>query len=274
MRPDKQNVPSTAFFVVLGIPVIWFGLLCGSCAAPGRSVFEWMDAVMAAMQTPFQITVTAYSARAVLIALLAYVCAAMLWVDSNRRRRPGVEHGSAAWGKAKQVCAKYRYHVRLRENIRAGITRLLDFLRSLMVFLHRGRQTEEEKAEAEVQKALHLPCDMNFPLTQDVCIGLDMQRHRRNLNVMVVGGSGAGKSRFFCKPGLMQANCSYLVCDPKGELLRDCAPLLIQRGYTGQSMLARSHSSPCRSPSTCWKQVIRHPARRSAGLSSSRVIAI
>lgn len=249
MRPDKQNVPSTAFFVVLGIPVIWFGLLCGSCAAPGRSVFEWMDAVMAAMQTPFQITVTAYSARAVLIALLAYVCAAMLWVDSNRRRRPGVEHGSAAWGKAKQVCAKYRYHVRLRENIRAGITRLLDFLRSLMVFLHRGRQTEEEKAEAEVQKALHLPCDMNFPLTQDVCIGLDMQRHRRNLNVMVVGGSGAGKSRFFCKPGLMQANCSYLVCDPKGELLRDCAPLLIQRGYDIKVFnLSERRRSDCYNP--------------------------
>ena len=72
---------------------------------------------------------------------------------------------------------------------------------------------------------------MNFPLTQNVCIGLDVYRHQRNLNICVVGGSGAGKSRSLAKPGLMQANCSYIVCDPAGELLRDCAPLLLKRGY-------------------------------------------
>lgn len=81
------------------------------------------------------------------------------------------------------------------------------------------------------EKALLLPCDKNIPITQNICLGLDMRRHMRNLNVLLIGGSGAGKSRFFCKPGIMQANCSYLICDPKGELLRDCAPLLFQRGY-------------------------------------------
>ncbi len=83
----------------------------------------------------------------------------------------------------------------------------------------------------QAEQALHLPCDMNFPLTQNVCIGLDVYRHKRNLNICAVGGAGAGKSRSLAKPGLMQANCSYIVCDPAGELLRDCAPLLLRRGY-------------------------------------------
>ena len=71
----------------------------------------------------------------------------------------------------------------------------------------------------------------NKLLTQNVRIGLDGKKHRRNLLQIVIGGSGAGKTRFFCKPNLMQANCSFLVTDPKGEMLRALAPLLIQKGY-------------------------------------------
>lgn len=71
----------------------------------------------------------------------------------------------------------------------------------------------------------------NTLLTQHLRMGLNGKTHRRNLLQIVVGGSGAGKTRFFCKPNLMQANCSFLVTDPKGEMLRAVAPLLIQKGY-------------------------------------------
>ena len=71
----------------------------------------------------------------------------------------------------------------------------------------------------------------NTILTQNVRMGLNGKKHRRNLLQIVIGGSGAGKTRFFCKPNLMQANCSFLVTDPKGEMLRAVAPLLIQKGY-------------------------------------------
>lgn len=54
-------------------------------------------------------------------------------------------------------------------------------------------------------------------LTKNVRMGLDSRRHRRNLNVLVVGGSGAGKTRFFAKPNIMQANTSYLITDPNGK---------------------------------------------------------
>ena len=77
------------------------------------------------------------------------------------------------------------------------------------------------------------PAD-NIILTQNVQMGMDSRRHRRNLNVLVVGGSGAGKTRFYAKPNVMQANTSYLITDPKGELARAVAPLLIDQGYDVQ----------------------------------------
>ena len=71
----------------------------------------------------------------------------------------------------------------------------------------------------------------NVILTQHVSIRMDGYKHQRNLNVLVVGGSGSGKTRYFCKPGLMDANCSYLVVDPKGEMLRSTGHFLKSQGY-------------------------------------------
>lgn len=74
----------------------------------------------------------------------------------------------------------------------------------------------------------------NIILTQTVRMGLNGRTHRRNLNVLVVGGSGSGKTRFYAKPNVMQANTSYLITDPKGEMVRALAPLLLERGYEVQ----------------------------------------
>jgi type IV secretion system protein VirD4 len=65
-----------------------------------------------------------------------------------------------------------------------------------------------------------------------VAIGLDGRKHRRNLNVLVCGGSGSGKTRFYAKPNIMNANTSFVVLDPKGELLRSSGRLLEENGYT------------------------------------------
>lgn len=231
MRPDKNNMPSAALWAALAIPVIWFGLLCGGAAAPGRTAAEWFDALTLSMEDPLRITITEYSVKAVLIILLVYLLCVFLFIDSQGKRRPGEEQGSAKWSKARSVCAKYRYQTKFMERLKARISKIAAFFRSIPVRLHIKRPTPEEKERMQAEQALHLPCDMNFPLTQNVCIGLDVYRHKRNLNICAVGGAGAGKSRSLAKPGLMQANCSYIVCDPAGELLRDCAPLLLRRGY-------------------------------------------
>ena len=67
--------------------------------------------------------------------------------------------------------------------------------------------------------------------TQNVRISYDSRKHRRNLLSLVVGGSGAGKTRFYAKPNLLQANTSFVVLDPKGELTRDTANILEELGY-------------------------------------------
>ena len=71
----------------------------------------------------------------------------------------------------------------------------------------------------------------NRIFTQHVRMGLDGRKHRRNLNTLVVGGSGAGKSRFYAKVNICQCNTSLFVLDCKGELLRDCGGLLERMGY-------------------------------------------
>ena len=71
----------------------------------------------------------------------------------------------------------------------------------------------------------------NLILSAGLSLGLNAKKHRRNLNVLVVGGSGAGKTRFYCKPNVMQCNASFVCSDPKGELARATVPLLLENGY-------------------------------------------
>lgn len=101
-----------------------------------------------------------------------------------------------------------------------------------------NKRTGEEHGSAQWGSARQLDRkyrdkdpERNTVLTQHVSMSLDGRKHRRNLLQIVVGGSGSGKTRFFAKPNLMEANCSYVVCDPKGEMLRSIAPLLLEKGY-------------------------------------------
>ena len=86
-------------------------------------------------------------------------------------------------------------------------------------------------AEKICKKYAQRNSESNKLLTQNVRIGLNGRKHRRNLNVLVCGGSGAGKTRFYCKPNIMQGNTSYVILDPKGEILRDTGKLLESKGY-------------------------------------------
>ena len=102
---------------------------------------------------------------------------------------------------------------------------------------HENRRPGEEYGSAkwgnarELNKRYADQDGKNVILTKRVSIGLDGYKHRRNLNILVVGGSGSGKTRFFCKPGIMSVNYSYLIVDPKGEMLRSTGYLLKDEGY-------------------------------------------
>lgn len=89
----------------------------------------------------------------------------------------------------------------------------------------------------------------NKILTQNVRIGLNSRKHRRNLNVLVCGGSGAGKTRFYGKPNVMQCNTSMVILDPKGEISRDTGNMLKAKGMEIKVLdLINMHYSFCYNP--------------------------
>ena len=134
---------------------------------------------------------------------LAAILGAVYYSNSGKNYRRGEEHGSAKWGKPKEVNKKY----------------------------------------------MQIPIEDNKLMTQNVRVGLDGRKHRRNLNVLVCGGSGAGKTRFYCKPNIMQGNTSFVVLDPKGEILRDTGHFLEKEGYEVRVLdLINMEKSHCYNP--------------------------
>ena len=89
----------------------------------------------------------------------------------------------------------------------------------------------------------------NKIMTQHVRIGLDAHKHRRNLNTVVIGGSGAGKTRFYAKPNAMNCNTSMVILDPKGEITRDVGHLLQKNGMEVKILdLINMEKSHCFNP--------------------------
>lgn len=122
--------------------------------------------------------------------------------------RKGEEHGSARWANQKEI------------------KMLLDKPPKQKV-VHKDKRS----VKVRKRKKKEFAEDRNIILTDDVKMSLNTRQTRKNLNVMVIGGSGSGKSRFYVKPNLMQANTSYVCTDPKGELLRSTGKMLEHYGY-------------------------------------------
>ena len=80
-------------------------------------------------------------------------------------------------------------------------------------------------------KYMQQPFTNNKIFTKNTCMGLNAKQHRRNLNTLIIGGSGAGKTRFYAKINVMQCNTSFFILDPKGEILRDTGYLLEREDY-------------------------------------------
>lgn len=195
----KRNQFGSPVMWLLPVPfVLWLAALLATGYEDGMTVFALMGRFSALMEHPFSLRWTPHTVRFMVWALILYAFAVTVYLSTRENRRPGEEHGSAKWGSARQLNAKYR-----------------------------------DKDPRN-----------NTILTQTVRMSLNGKQHRRNLLQIVIGGSGAGKTRFFVKPNLMEANCSFLVTDPKGETLRAVAPLLVQMGYVIKvfDLIEPSHS--------------------------------
>ena len=151
------------------------------------NLVDLLGKLSAAMNSPFSVHWTGYSARCLLFFTLAYGIVVLVIVSSRKNTRRGVEHGSAKWGDVFQIVKKYRDKKNPKENL---------------------------------------------ILTQHFQMGMDGHKHKRNTNVLVIGGSGAGKSRSYAIPNALNCgNCSLVICDPKSEILRKTGGALKANGY-------------------------------------------
>jgi len=104
-------------------------------------------------------------------------------------------------------------------------------------------------AKSVNKKYMQKPKLSNKILTKHVRIGYNSRKHLRNLNTVVIGGSGAGKTRFYAKPNIMQGNTSFIVLDPKGEILKSEGNLLKKLGYEIKVLdLVNMNRSDCYNP--------------------------
>ena len=199
MRQDDKKI-AKVFYIIGIVPIIWTALLVAPYINNG--IIGVLKNSGNIFSKPFNISITENSIKTVLIFLLIYILAILVYESTRKNYRRREENGSAKWGDAKELNKKYKQ-----------------------------------------------PNNYNKILTKNVSIGLNGKKHRRNVNVLVIGGSGAGKTFSYCKPNVMQCATSYVVLDPKGEILRDTGYLLEKNGYEVKVLdLINMEKSHCYNP--------------------------
>ena len=130
--------------------------------------------------------------------------------EPKRLHRRGTEHGSAKWADEKEIRAlaskEKPYQIVLRDET--------------------GKYLYDDKGEF-----ICAYTDYNIVLAKEVYLSLDTKLHRLNLNVLVIGGSGSGKTLFWVITNILQLNTSFVITDPKGEIYQATAKLLKEAGY-------------------------------------------
>lgn len=102
---------------------------------------------------------------------------------------------------------------------------------------HRNTRPGEEHGSArwgnakELNRRYRDTQGPNLLMTRNIRIGVDGYKHKHNTNVLVVGGSGTGKTRTYAVPNVLEAGCSMVITDPKGEILRKTGGFLKRAGY-------------------------------------------
>lgn len=230
MKKKKIDPLNIALYAMIVFAVLYVSAALGAAmdlSVDERGVLDFtalMTNIEAVLTTPEVVgkhfsDFSGYSAKITLLVAFALgIYALMVYTSKKRLHRKGVEHGSARWANAKEE-QYLRDSADKKKHKHDWINKLPKFIQPILRKL------------LKVTKDIPFQTDNNILLTQEVRMSLNTRQHRENLNVLVIGGSGAGKSRFYVKPNIMQLNTSYVVTDPKGELLRSCGKLLKRAGY-------------------------------------------
>lgn len=204
MVQNKKKV--SLWFVVLGAVLsAYAGYLLNGAWEPGMEMNAFLESFNRVCAKPFANYYNGTTLKAVVIALIVYATALLMYITSQRNFMPGKEFGTARF-ESPQMANKIL----------------------------------ADKDE-----------NFNRILSQNVKMSLNFRRLKLNGNILICGGSGAGKTFYEVKPNLMQMphNCSFICTDPKGEILRSCGEMLRNNGYSVKVInLLEMEKSDCYNP--------------------------
>lgn len=183
-----QKKKMSVWFAAVGALLSGYaGYLLNGAWYQGIGVNEFLQRFHQVCEKPLANYYNDLTIKAVLIALMVYFTALLMYVTSGRNLMPGKEFGTARF-----------------------------------------------ESPAMANKILSdKDAGFNRVLSQNVKMSLDFKRLKLNGNILICGGSGAGKTFYEVKPNLMQMphHCSFICTDPKGEILRSCGQMLKDNGY-------------------------------------------
>lgn len=231
MKKKKPDLLTILLYAVIVFAILYVSAALGAAMDLSLNEDGTMDFSLLMSQFEAVMTDTAvvwehftdtsgYGAKITLMVAFALgIYALMKFTSKKRLHRKGVEHGSARWATEKEE--------------------------KFLADKPSKPEKKKGKSKEPIKPKTPFETDNNILLTQEVRMSLNTRQHRENLNVLVIGGSGSGKSRFYVKPNIMQLNTSYVVTDPKGELLRSCGRLLKKAGYEIRvfNLIDMSHSN-------------------------------
>ena len=220
--PKKPDFVTISIYAVLAVFVVYFSAALGACFdlslnEDGKADFDLLASSLEStlMNSDLVFEKVGEGGKAMQFPIFTAfgigLYALMKITGKKKFHRKGEEHGSARWANKKEINSL------LDKPPKQKIT-------FANLFKPKPKKPPKPKKGEFIE-------DRNIILTNDVKMSLNTRQTRKNLNVMVIGGSGSGKSRFYVKPNLMQANTSYVCTDPKGELLRSTGKMLESYGY-------------------------------------------
>ena len=240
----KQKRTYTLIGIGLYLVIIYIFLHIGYFVSQGQPLSpEMLVALMDHLvEKPFEIF--PLNMEYLYSGLLAGALAPLLIHSEYLRKRdlrPSVENGSAKWNEdLKKFNQKY---VDLSYGWPAFFDKyaLLRKLKQLLLAMNTAFSriiiigALWKALSGSITKSFAKPSQgsgsKNMVFTKEVYMSMDTRKTRRNNNVLVIGGSGTGKSRFMVKPNMLQANASFIITDPSGELLESMGGFLEQEGY-------------------------------------------
>jgi len=234
MKPinrTKQKRNYLLSCILIYIAILYIGCHIGK--AEGEGIMAVVNGLNNTMTRPFDIFPINWAfLRA--FAGVGVIPPLLLYTDYLKKRdlRPSVEKGSAKWNEnLKQYYFEYAESL---INLPLGVGKLFTLLKKFFDKIPK-LNTAYEKLYNKIRLRFctpdKKPGTKNMIFSKEIYLSMDGRKTLRNCNALVIGGSGTGKSRFLVKPNMLQANCSYVITDPSGELLETMGGFLQNQGY-------------------------------------------